>query len=185
MSHKTTLRQRLLAERQALAATERARHDAALGTELQAVLQARSIQILGVYWPIRSEPDLRVTYAALIASGLQLALPVVVQRDAPLQFFAWKPGDALGRDVCGVAAPQDRSQPLQPQALLIPCVGFDARGFRLGYGAGYYDRTLARPPRPYTIGVAYSSQRAEFTSDAHDIPLDLVLTEVGRAAPLP
>lgn len=184
MFDKTTLRQRLLHARQALSAPERARLDAALGSALQSLLQARSIHVLGVYWPIRSEPDLRPTYAALIAGGMQLALPAVVQREAPLQFFAWKPEDALGPDVCGVAAPEDRSQPLQPQALLIPCVGFDVQGFRLGYGAGYYDRTLARPPRPYTIGVAYASQRADFISDGHDIPLDLVVTDAGHVTPL-
>lgn len=184
MFDKTALRQRLLDMRQALDVRERARHDTALGAAVKSALQRLDIQVLGVYWPIRSEPDLRATYAELHASGMQLALPVVVERDAPLQFFSWKPGDVLGRDACGVAAPENRSQPLQPQALLIPCVGFDTQGFRLGYGAGYYDRTLARSPRPYAIGMAYASQQARFASDAHDIPLDLVLTEAGRAAPL-
>lgn len=205
MFDKTAVRYRLLAQRQALDAAERARRDTALGAGLKAVLQAAlqaELQAelpaeapalsgatvrrtLGIYWPIRSEPDLRTTYADLRDNGWQLALPAVVQRDAPLEFFAWEPGDALSRDACGVAAPVQRNQPLQPQVLLIPCVGFDAQGFRLGYGAGYYDRTLAKAPRPRTIGVAYADQLAEFASGPHDIPLDLILTEAGHFAPPP
>ena len=85
----------------------------------------------------------------------------------------------MQRDQMGVAVPAElRFEPSAP-TLLVPCLGFNADRFRLGYGGGFYDRTLAQLPRPATIGIAYGCQAAQFDSDGHDIALDQVLTEAG------
>ena len=130
---------------------------------------------------MRGEPDLRDVYAELAAQGVQLVLPLVVARDAPLQFAAWAPGEPLETDAMGVSIPaqisaQGRTM-LDPEALLIPCVGFNAVRVRLGYGGGYYDRTLAVTPRPFAIGIAYANGLARFDAAAHDVALDLIITE--------
>ena len=175
---KRDLRTTLLNARVALAATERRAHDAAIGLTVAAWLAAHPAQVLGVYWPIRGEPDLHGLYARLEASGVRLALPVMVGADAPLTFAAWSPGDAIQIDRWGIATPIN-TLVVQPQALLIPCVGYDTRRFRLGYGAGYYDRTLTSVPRPQAIGIAYSGSRADFEVESHDRAMDVVITEEG------
>lgn len=132
--------------------------------------------VLGVYWPIRGEPDLRPFYATLAATGVRLALPVMTGRNQPLQFAMWAPEAALATDRWGIATPETII-PVAPLALLIPCVGFTATRHRLGYGGGFYDRTLALTPRPVAIGIAWDHARCDFTAAAHDIPMDVVLTE--------
>ena len=175
---KRDLRTRLLNARAALPALDREAHDAAIGAAVLAWLSAHPVQVLGVYWPIRGEPDLRDVYAKLATSGVRLALPVMVGTDAPLVFHAWAPGDTVDMDRWGIATPK-AAVAVMPQALLIPCVGHDALGFRLGYGAGFYDRTLAIPPRPQAIGIAYASGRAEFEVEPHDRAMDVLISEAG------
>ena len=115
-------------------------------------------------------------YADLAQEGVKLALPVVMGKGAPLGFAGWTPGDALVCDAHGVPTPVKKNL-IRPEALLIPCVGFNADNIRLGYGGGFYDRTLAVKPRPLAIGVAYASARTSFNADPHDIALDIVITE--------
>ncbi|RXZ36516.1 5-formyltetrahydrofolate cyclo-ligase [Oxalobacteraceae bacterium CAVE-383] len=183
-ARKTLLRERLLRIRRELAPADR---DAAAGAIEKAVIgwwQARRPASLGVYWPIRGEPDLRPLYAVLQAHGVQLALPVVhdpehagdAGRAQPLRFLAWTPGEQLLTDRFGAAAPA-RQRPLAPSALLIPCVGFNAQRVRLGYGGGFYDRLLAQTPRPLTLGVAYDCAEVGFNGEAHDIAMDAIVTE--------
>lgn len=174
---KQDLRRVLLKQRQALTPVQRAQHDAALGRRLLQWCAQHPSERLGVYWPIRGEPDLRHTYAELANQGQRLALPVVMGRDAPLAFAAWAPGDALEEGEMKVPVPQAPQRWVKPDALLIPCVGFNFERLRLGYGGGFYDRTLARAPRPLAIGIAYQCSLTEFAGDAHDIALDVVLTE--------
>ncbi len=175
-SDKSALRRQLLANRQAIAAEVRREWDAAIGARLLALWETHRMPTLGVYWPIRGEPDLRPVYADLCERGVRLALPVVVENDAPLVFIAWRPGDAMSRDGFGVAVPADGIE-VRPEALLIPCVGFNAQRFRLGYGGGFYDRTLATTPRPVAIGISYACAVTAFDADPHDIALDAVITE--------
>lgn len=177
MLNKTDLRRSLLATRHAIPAAMRARWDAAIGVRVLAWLAAHPVRLLGVYWPINSEPDLRQAYEALAARGVQLALPVVVGRDAPLRFAAWTPGDALVTDAFGVAIPAAPGGAVHPDALLVPCVGFNAGHIRLGYGGGFYDRTLAAAPRPLALGIAYQCTLEIFEGDSHDIALDAIITE--------
>jgi 5-formyltetrahydrofolate cyclo-ligase len=176
MQKKTALRTALLAARQAVAPDLRAHWDTAIGVQVHAWLAAHPTKVLGVYWPIRAEPDLRGTYAELAMAGIQLALPIVTEPNQPLQFATWAPGDALIPDAWGVSIPAQRSL-VQPDMLLVPCVGFNRQRIRLGYGGGFYDRTLAPAPRPVALGIAYSCALADFTADPHDIALDAILTE--------
>jgi 5,10-methenyltetrahydrofolate synthetase len=132
---------------------------------------------LGVYWPLAGEPDLHPAYAELAEAGVRLALPVVLARDAALGFAEWVPGEPTEADSLGVAVPAELRMVERPGVLLVPCLGFDARGYRLGYGGGFYDRTLAPEPRPKTLGIAYACQQAEFEIGEYDIPLDAVITE--------
>lgn len=176
ISNKTVLRQALLAERQAIAPEVRRQWDKEIALRLLAWWNAHQLRTLGVYWPIRSEPDLRPAYDDLAAQGAQLALPIVVDKDAPLKFITWVPGDPMTKDSFGVAIPAAGKEIL-PDALLIPCVGFNALCYRLGYGGGFYDRTLARLPRPRTLGIGYSCGFAAFDADSHDVALDVVITE--------
>lgn len=177
MHNKTELRRRLIAERIALDSTQRLAWDHAIALHVQNLLRNRGIRSLGVYWPIRGEPDLQLMYEELASHGTALALPKVDANDAPLSFVAWTPGEALKKDAYGTFTPDKPSMATYPEALLIPCVGFTTERMRLGYGAGYYDRTLAIEPRPYTIGVGYSCALAQFQASEYDIALDVIVTE--------
>jgi 5-formyltetrahydrofolate cyclo-ligase len=177
MPQKATLRKSLIAARLAMSAEQRKRCDSAIGERLLAWLSSRSLRTIGVYWPIQGEPDLRPVYSALAQGGATLALPVVSERNAPLMFSVWRPGDTLMKDTCGVPVPAVKSSPVFPDALLVPCVGFNGDLFRIGYGAGYYDRTLANAPNVRSLGIAYDAALTEFTPAAHDVPLDIVFTE--------
>ncbi len=177
MEKKPVLRTTLLAARRAVPADVRREWDAAIGARILAWQARHPVRTLGAYWPIQGEPDLRSAYDELAALGVQLALPVVVACDAPLGFAAWTPGDALVKDAMGVSIPAQCDAFMQPEALLIPCVGFNATRIRLGYGGGFYDRTLAVAPRPITLGIAYGCALAAFEADPHDVGLDAILTE--------
>jgi 5-formyltetrahydrofolate cyclo-ligase len=174
---KGALRRSLLDIRRNIGDEDRVRSNAAIGSLLDQRFQMHPVSTLGVFWPIRQEPDLLSLYDRLAARGIRLSLPVVVGKNLPLQFAVWSPGDATAKDSFGVPVPEHPVFVATPQALLIPCVGFNAQRFRLGYGAGFYDRTLAVTPRPFTIGIAYSCQQAVFDASAHDVALDMIVTE--------
>lgn len=175
---KARLRKNLLEARAHLDAGTRAHWDRAIGAHIVAWWQGIRAPLLAVYWPLQGEPELSAAYCALRKLGVKLALPVVLKKDAPLVFASWEPGEAMATDGMGVAVPARLCQ-VQPPAILIPCLGFNAQRFRLGYGGGFYDRTLATTPRPATVGVAYACMAAQFDSDSHDIALDKIATEVG------
>lgn len=177
MMEKHQLRKRLLAARKAMPPEEKAWRDKAIGERLLAWLEANPADCVGVYWPIHGEPDLTGVYRVLAERGVRLALPVVVERDAPLVFYPWRPGDKLEADAHGVMAPAVRSDPVVPDLLVVPCAGFNARGYRLGYGGGYYDRTLAVENPPRTVGLAYAMCEAEFDPGEHDRGIGAVITE--------
>lgn len=182
MTEKHELRKKLLAMRKAMAPEEKAWRDKAIGERLLAWLEANPANCIGVYWPIQGEPDLTDVYRVLAERGAQLALPVVVRRDAPLVFHAWRPGDTLVTDAHGVMAPAERGAAVQPELLVVPCVGFNAQGYRLGYGGGYYDRTLAGEQPPRTVGIAYAACEAVFAVGEHDVAMGTVITEEGYSS---
>lgn len=174
---KRALRTAQLAQRQQLSPEVRRRADIVIAERVMAWWRDARPACLGVYWPMRDEPDLRALYVRLVAEGAALALPLVESKQAPLRFARWQPGDALARDLLGLPAPDAHAKPAAPDALLIPCVGFNERRQRLGYGGGYYDRTLAGPARPRTVGIAYACGLCTFEGGPHDIALDRVMTE--------
>ena len=135
---------------------------------------------VGIYWPFRGEFDPRFAMRELKKHGATAALPVVVQKASPLQFREWWPGAPMTRGVFNLPIPAVPSV-VHPQALLIPPVGFDERGYRLGYGGGYFDRTLASmTPMPLKIGVAFELSRiTTIHPQHHDVPMDFIITEAG------
>jgi len=147
------------------------------------VLGERSFRSIAGYWPIRNEIDLRPLLLALADAGRDVALPVVVGPDRPLEFRRWRPGAVLADGRFGLSHPPDGAPAIEPDVLLVPLLAFDRRHHRLGWGAGFYDRTLAglrARKRVLAIGVAYSAQRVdELPVDGWDEALDLVLTEQG------
>ena len=144
------------------------------------------------FWPIGSEIDLRPVLAALAARGHAVALPVVAGPDLPLVFRAWHEGDAMAEGQWGIREPLDSAQEIAPEVLLVPLLAFDRAGYRLGYGGGFYDRTLeglrARG-RALAIGAAWAAQEVPAVPRGrYDQPLDWMLTErecfpIGGAAP--
>jgi 5,10-methenyltetrahydrofolate synthetase len=174
---KQALRAALKQARSAVDPATRVQWDAAIGAQLLAWWRLRQFPALGVYWPLAGEPDLRAAYAELADAGVRLALPVVLARDQALAFSDWTPGEAMARDMLGMTVPARLHMVERPPALIIPCLGFSDEGYRVGYGGGYYDRTLAAFPLPATVGVAYSGQRAVFSPAPFDVALDVILTE--------
>lgn len=172
---KARLRTQLLAARRCMTATYQADAAAIICARLLAWLQAHPVASLGVYHAIRQEPDLQTLYNTLNREGVHLSLPLIHGADLPLAFVRWTPGEALVKDNMGTSAPATGAT-TQPQALLIPCLGFNAARIRLGYGGGFYDRTLAQPSRPLAIGVGYTDALAVFAGAAHDIAMDLIIT---------
>ena len=180
LDDKADLRQALLAARRALDPADKARRDTQIGARVLDWWRRQAdagAAVLGVYWPLRGEPDLAPAYAQLAGSGVRLVLPVVLARGTALGFAEWRPGEAMEKDAMGVAVPAAARMAAPPDALLVPCLGFNEGGYRLGYGGGYYDRTLATLPRPATAGIAYACQAVHFAVLPHDVALDVVLTD--------
>ncbi|WOF74959.1 5-formyltetrahydrofolate cyclo-ligase [Parvibaculaceae bacterium PLY_AMNH_Bact1] len=135
------------------------------------------------YFPIRSEADPVPLMTELGQLGHTCALPRVVGADKPLRFFRWRPGDVTEEGAFGTRVPAKKAEEIIPDILLIPLVAFDLSGFRLGYGGGFYDRTLEtlRAKRPcLAVGLAYSVQEYDtLPHDVYDQPLDWVVSEKG------
>ena len=139
-----------------------------------------SLGRVGGYWPIRQEYDCLPLLRDVLAAGGDAALPVVIGPKQPLEFRPWTPRVRMAQGGWDIRHPADEPAVL-PDTLLIPLVGFDAGGHRLGYGGGYYDRTLAAlTQRPLTLGVGFELGRlASVRPQPHDIPMDYILTEAG------
>lgn len=176
---KPALRQALLAARGAIPAPQRAQWNQAISRRLLAYLEENRLTSVAAYMPMRGEPNLMPLYETLATQGTTLLLPVVLNKAAPLQFTAWQPGETMAKDKAGVAVPENLRIMPRPLAILVPCLGFTQERFRLGYGGGYFDRTLTEAPRPHAIGIAYSCLQTRFPIEPHDIPLDCVITETG------
>jgi 5-formyltetrahydrofolate cyclo-ligase len=142
-------------------------------------LQHLKTLTVGMYFPFKRELNPLPFAEKLIAAGGQVAMPVVTARDAPLKFRAWAPGDPVAKGVWDIPYPAEGPW-VEPDALIIALVGFDSAGYRLGYGGGYYDRTLDRYRKPMTIGVGFEETRVETIHPLpHDVPLDSIVTEDG------
>lgn len=171
-------RERLIAERMAMEQEQRQTRSTRIASKLDATLGKLGGRIVGTYWPFRGEPDLRNWGIGVIKRGGRLALPVVIQKGWPLEYRIWAPGDPLERGVWNILVPS-RGPAVQPDIVIAPVVGFDEARYRLGYGGGFFDRTLAAMPRkPLTIGVGYTqSQIRTIYPQPHDIPMDVIVTD--------
>lgn len=156
--------------------------DPALGADLARHVLGQGLPAPGLavagYWPIGTEIDVRPLLHALHARGTPVLLPVTPPRGQPLSFAHWRPGDLMPPERFGTVRPI--GDPGMPDVLLVPLLAWDGQGRRLGYGGGYYDRTLAALPGRMTIGCAYAAQRVpEVPVGPHDMLLDAVATEEG------
>ncbi len=138
---------------------------------------------------IASLLDASLHHAALpsgpLASRRKIGLPVVDRVHKTLQFHAWWPGCPMQEDAYNIPKPKD-TEVIMPTLLLVPCLGFGPRGYRLGYGGGFYDRTLsAISPKPFTLGLGFANGYVgSFTPEPHDVPLDAILTDHGQMWPV-
>jgi len=177
-----TLREHLIAERESMSPMLRLQLSAELFPPLGELLDQLQPRVLGFCWPYRGEPDLREFLSLWRAQGVErsLALPVLPEGEGGLQFRAWRPGVRTQADRFGIPAPVD-SPFVLPDLLVVPVNGFDPKGYRIGYGGGFFDRTLAAlSPVPLTIGVGFDIARVEDVCPlAHDRPLDWIITESG------
>ena len=181
---KSVLRKQLQAERQAM--VDRHQRSVHLQEVLRVWLVSRPERNIGAYWPIKGEFDaLPALFRWSEAEGVRrIGLPVINRETKRLSFHIWYPGCAMEEDAYGIPKPKD-TEAFEPDLLLVPCVGFGPGGTRLGYGGGFYDRTLATlSPRPYTAGLGYAHGHVPWLqAEPHDVPLDAVLTEDGLAWP--
>ncbi|MDR7038573.1 5-formyltetrahydrofolate cyclo-ligase [Methylobacterium sp. BE186] len=171
-------RSALIAQRIALEAEMRLSASRRIDLALAQAVQATGRGLIGFYWPFRGEYDPRGVMAALREQGARLALPVIVAKGEPLAFREWTPGSLMTQGIWNIPTPE-AGDPVQPELLVVPLVGFDGHGYRLGYGGGFYDRTIAAmTPRPRTIGVGFAIGRLEtIRPQPHDIALDRVITD--------
>ena len=173
-------RARLIAQREALTLEERRAADARITELVAPAFPILAKLTIGFYWPFKGEVDPRVAVHRLRAAGARAALPVVVEKASPLGFRVWTPDCVTQPGVFGLPVPEDGAV-VVPDAVLVPPVGFDGRGFRLGYGGGYFDRTLAAlSPQPIAIALAREANRIDTIHPLpHDVPMDFIVTENG------
>ena len=178
-------RQRLRGERDAMSVADRASMGERIGAHLLRFLADRfgSLEgrVFSGYWPIKGEPDLRPVLASLHRAGVSVALPLVEVKAAPLVFRRWTPETKMVRGDWNIPVPPPEAEAVVPEIALAPVMGWTEGAYRLGYGGGYFDRTLAAlSPRPFTIGIGLQAARlATIYPQPHDIRLEVILTEDG------
>lgn len=178
---KAALRNRARAARASLDHGERADAAVAAAQHFFNAVPLQAGDVVAAYWRIRDELDCQPILVKLMDSNQKVVLPVVVGPEQPLDLRVWEPGASLYESGFGTLAPSELAPRAEPDIVLMPLLGFDARGTRLGYGGGYYDRTLARlSKKPRLVGLAFAAQELErIPREPHDVPLDMIVTEAG------
>ena len=189
---KRVLRKQLIEQR--LAMPDRAQRCDLLQRVMRIWLVNRPDTVIGAYWPIKGEFDPLPALHRWKEDGelldepqlRRIGLPVVDKMHKTLKFHAWYPGCPMEEDAYGIPKPKD-TEVIVPTLLFVPCVGYGPGGFRLGYGGGFYDRTLATlEPRPFTVGLGFTTGfLGDLEPEPHDIPLDAILNDNGEVWPLP
>ncbi len=177
---RAALRARLIAAREALPPALHAELSRRIERHLAGLLEALAPAVLAFCWPHRGEFDARALVAARIEGGLRACLPIVVDSGLPLEFREWAPASEMMAGRYGIPVPAGGAR-LRPDAILMPLNAFDASGCRLGYGGGYFDRSLAAlAPRPRAVGVGFELARVDsLDPQPHDQPMDFIVTEAG------
>ena len=173
-------REALLRARVEAGPVRRQQWSTVIEAELRRLVPGRTPKIVGFYWPFKGEFDARPLARELVAGGLAMALPAVVQPKAPPEFRRWSPGAEMESGVYNIPVPKPREL-VEPDMLLVPLVGFDAAGYRLGYGGGYYDRTIASfQARPHAIGIGFELSRlVTIYPQDFDLRMNVIITETG------
>lgn len=171
-------RKRLLDTRIALDVAKRHESANRIAVALEHTLSNLGGRTVSLYWPFRGEPDLRGFASRVIEQGGRVVLPVVIRRDWPLEFRIWSPGEPLERGMWDILVPA-RGPSVQPDIVVAPMVGFDEANYRLGYGGGFFDRTLAAlPRRAFVVGVGYAASRLKtIYPQPHDVVMDAIVTD--------
>lgn len=137
--------------------------------------------VVSAYWPMKTELDLRPLMASLYAKGVPVCLPVVAEKDEPLLFRRWEPDARLVAGPYGTEQPDEKYETVEPNVLLLPLLAFDRTGGRLGYGGGFYDRTVARlraTGNPVVVGAAFAEQEIESVPlEDTDEKMNFILTQ--------
>jgi len=172
-------RQKLLAARAAIAAPVRENLSRRLAAQLLPLLEGRPHPI-SFYWPIKAEPDLRPVMRALDADGIAVCLPVAIKLGEPLRFRPWRKGCKMERGFWDIPIPADPTE-VEPRTLIAPIVGYDGQSYRLGYGGGFFDRTLEKfGDAARAIGVGYGMfHLPTIQPQPHDIRMEAIVTEAG------
>jgi 5,10-methenyltetrahydrofolate synthetase len=188
---KKILRQQLIADRQAM--PDRAVRAAMLQQVMRIWLVARTDTVIGAYWPIKGEFDPLPALHRWKEDGelldeplrRRIGLPVIDKITKTLTFHVWYPGCPMEDDAYGIPKPKD-TDVIQPTLLFVPCVGYGPGGYRLGYGGGFYDRTLATlQPKPFTVGLGFAQGFVDdLEPEPHDISLDAILNDRGVVWPV-
>ncbi len=188
---KKILRQQLIADRQAM--PDRAVRATMLQQVMRIWLVGRTDTVIGAYWPIKGEFDPLPALHRWKEDGelldeplrRRIGLPVIDKVSKTLTFHVWYPGCPMEEDAYGIPKPKD-TDVIQPTLLFVPCVGYGPGGYRLGYGGGFYDRTLATlQPKPVTAGLGFTQGFVDdLEPESHDIPLDAILNDHGVVWPV-
>lgn len=194
-----TLRQSLLSARSAIPDSRRQMLSVQIKQHILDWLQGRhqdcrlpdraTIGSIAGFWPIRDEPDIISLLHDLHMLGHDISLPVIEQRDAPLHFYRWSPDTPLRRGTFNIPEPQVDTPAMQPSLILVPTLGYTRDGHRLGYGKGYYDRTLhalAQQGRcALSVGIGWDEGLIDgsYLPAAHDMPMDAIVTPGGWIIP--
>jgi 5-formyltetrahydrofolate cyclo-ligase len=188
---KKALRKQLIEQRISL--PDRHTRAANLQQVMRVWLIDRPDTVIGAYWPIKGEFDplpalfrwKEAETSAIDGKHRRIGLPVVNKQHKTLTFHAWYPGCKMEEDAYGIPKPKD-TELIVPTLLFVPCVGYGPGGYRLGYGGGFYDRTLATlQPKPFTVGLGFGTEFIEdLEPEAHDLPLDAILNDNGVVWPI-
>ncbi|MDZ7920387.1 5-formyltetrahydrofolate cyclo-ligase [Rhodoferax sp.] len=190
-AQKKALRKALLEQR--LNLPDRLQRAELLQRVMRIWLVGRPDAVIGAYWPIKGEFDPLPALHRWKEDGelidqpqpRRIGLPVVNREHKTMTFHAWYPGCPMEEDAYGIPKPKD-TELIVPTLLFVPCVGYSAGGYRLGYGGGFYDRMLASlSPKPFTVGLGFGTEFVDdFEPEPHDMPLDAILNDHGIVWPV-
>lgn len=178
---RSALRKELIARREAASEEDRAQWSERIEHHIERLVPDARGRTVGFCWPYKAEHDARSIVLRMLSQGARAALPVVVAPRTPLVFREWRPGCAMEEGAHGIPIPAAGAPQATPDLVLLPMNGFDRDGFRLGYGSGFFDRTLAAlARRPVVIGICFELGRVDtIRPQPHDIAMDFVVTEAG------